>query len=68
MLDPTFWLNFQAKRQQRKLNFLITQTELYAHFMSKKLGAASQQEQLRILSQLDEEKNPRLAAVDDYDR
>jgi len=36
--------------------------------MSKKLGAASQQEQLRILSQLDEEKNPRLAAVDDYDR
>ena len=27
----------QAKRQQRKLNFLITQTELYAHFMAKKL-------------------------------
>ena len=24
------------KRQQRKLNFLITQTELYAHFMSRK--------------------------------
>ena len=29
--------NSQAKRQQRKLNFLITQTELYAHFMAKKL-------------------------------
>ena len=28
----------EAKRQQRKLNFLITQTELYAHFMAGKLG------------------------------
>ncbi|XP_063931599.1 chromatin-remodeling ATPase INO80-like isoform X2 [Zophobas morio] len=26
----------EAKRQQRKLNFLITQTELYAHFMVEK--------------------------------
>jgi len=59
---------FQAKRQQRKLNFLITQTELYAHFMSRKLGGANHQEQLRILSQLEEEKIPRLAAIDDYDR
>ncbi|KAL3289771.1 hypothetical protein HHI36_023166 [Cryptolaemus montrouzieri] len=57
----------EAKRQQRKLNFLITQTELYAHFMSKKLGTASAEEQLRILNQLDEEKNPRLAAIDGYD-
>ncbi|RZF37180.1 hypothetical protein LSTR_LSTR009705 [Laodelphax striatellus] len=57
----------EAKRQQRKLNFLITQTELYAHFMSRKLGGASAEEQLRILSQLEEEKNPRLAAIDDYD-
>uniref|UniRef100_A0A3Q3BLI5 Chromatin-remodeling ATPase INO80 n=1 Tax=Kryptolebias marmoratus TaxID=37003 RepID=A0A3Q3BLI5_KRYMA len=30
----------EAKRQQRKLNFLITQTELYAHFMSGKASAA----------------------------
>ncbi|KAL1138653.1 hypothetical protein AAG570_008715 [Ranatra chinensis] len=57
----------EAKRQQRKLNFLITQTELYAHFMSRKLGSASTQEQLRILSQLEEESNPRLASIDDYD-
>lgn len=57
----------EAKRQQRKLNFLITQTELYAHFMSKKIGTASPEEQLRILSQLDEEKNPRLSSIDDYD-
>lgn len=58
----------EAKRQQRKLNFLITQTELYAHFMSKKLGNTSPEEQLRILSQLDDEKNPRLSNIDDYDR
>lgn len=57
----------EAKRQQRKLNFLITQTELYAHFMSKKLGNVSKEEQLKILSQLDEESNPRLAAIDSYD-
>lgn len=64
----TFSLHFQAKRQQRKLNFLITQTELYAHFMSRRFGSIASQEQLRILSHLDEEKNPRLLAVDDYDR
>ncbi|KAH8359538.1 hypothetical protein KR093_007388, partial [Drosophila rubida] len=57
----------EVKRQQRKLNFLITQTELYAHFMSKKLGQGSEEDQLRILSQLDEEHNARLAAHDDYD-
>ncbi|XP_066594162.1 chromatin-remodeling ATPase INO80 isoform X2 [Prorops nasuta] len=57
----------EAKRQQRKLNFLITQTELYAHFMSRKLGKVSPEEQLRILNQLDEDKNPRLAGIDDYD-
>ncbi|XP_059621349.1 chromatin-remodeling ATPase INO80 [Phlebotomus argentipes] len=56
----------EAKRQQRKLNFLITQTELYAHFMSRKVGFVSEEEQMRILNQLDEESNPRLAAIDDY--
>lgn len=46
---------FQAKRQQRKLNFLITQTELYAHFMSGKAsmggpdGETAQEEILRKL-------------------
>ncbi|XP_014251145.1 putative DNA helicase Ino80 isoform X2 [Cimex lectularius] len=57
----------EAKRQQRKLNFLITQTELYAHFMSRKLGGGSAEEQLRILNQLEEDANPRLAGIDDYD-
>ncbi|XP_018566772.1 putative DNA helicase Ino80 [Anoplophora glabripennis] len=56
----------EAKRQQRKLNFLITQTELYAHFMSKKLGQVSPEEQLRILSQLDEEGITKLSC-DTYD-
>ncbi|XP_050526441.1 chromatin-remodeling ATPase INO80 isoform X2 [Daktulosphaira vitifoliae] len=56
----------EAKRQQRKLNFLITQTELYAHFMSKKLGQSSAEEQLRILNQLDEEKIPRLMQIENY--
>lgn len=36
--------------------------------MSRKLGKASPEEQLRILNQLDEEKNPRLIGIDDYDR
>lgn len=56
----------EANRQQRKLNFLITQTELYAHFMSKKLCSTGEEEE-RILSQLDEEINPRLSSIDDYD-
>ncbi|XP_046447627.1 chromatin-remodeling ATPase INO80-like [Daphnia pulex] len=58
----------EARRQQRKLNFLITQTELYAHFMAKKLGnpdAAAQHD--LILGHLDEEVNPQLAYLDDYD-
>ncbi|XP_072305663.1 chromatin-remodeling ATPase INO80 [Eucyclogobius newberryi] len=40
----------EAKRQQRKLNFLITQTELYAHFMGGKgPGAEGQDEILQKL-------------------
>uniref|UniRef100_A0A3B3XU49 Chromatin-remodeling ATPase INO80 n=1 Tax=Poecilia mexicana TaxID=48701 RepID=A0A3B3XU49_9TELE len=45
----------EAKRQQRKLNFLITQTELYAHFMSGKAsmgtpgGDTTQEDILRKL-------------------
>lgn len=60
----------EVKRQQRKLNFLITQTELYAHFMSRKLGNGSAEEQLRILNQLDEDGAGASVAsmvVDEYD-
>lgn len=43
----------KAKRQQRKLNFLITQTELYAHFIGKKLtGEADQSD--KILQKLED--------------
>ncbi len=28
----------EAKRQQKKLDFLLTQTELYSHFIGKKMG------------------------------
>lgn len=30
----------EAKRQSRKLNFLLTQTELYSHFIGKKIKTA----------------------------
>lgn len=31
----------EAKRQQQRLNFLLTQTELYSHFMQNKLAGES---------------------------
>eukprot|EP00963_Diacronema_lutheri_P007518 scaffold649_cov347-Pavlova_lutheri.AAC.157 len=31
----------EAKRQQQRLNFLLTQTELYSHFMANKMGDAA---------------------------
>src|SRR5438477_3933060 len=34
----------EARRQARKLNFLITQTELYSHFVGKKVGVGEQDE------------------------
>ncbi|XP_075984610.1 chromatin-remodeling ATPase INO80 isoform X2 [Anticarsia gemmatalis] len=59
----------EAKRQRRKLNFLITQTELYAHFMQRKMNAGDDGDcgADRILRQLDEDRDPRLAAIDHYD-
>ncbi|XP_041430299.1 chromatin-remodeling ATPase INO80-like isoform X2 [Xenopus laevis] len=44
----------EAKRQQRKLNFLITQTELYAHFVSHKQESGPDGIQEEILRKLDE--------------
>ena len=32
------------RRQQRKLNFLITQTELYAHFMARKMDTTTSED------------------------
>jgi len=31
----------EAKRQQQRLNFLLSQTELYSHFMQNKAGASA---------------------------
>ena len=56
----------EAKRQQRKLNFLITQTELYAHFLSKKVSV--QKEEQEILKSLEETPLTLQSGVeDDYD-
>ncbi len=66
----------EAKRQQRKLNFLITQTELYAHFIQKKIklkkeeeeGMEEDEREREILGRLDEDRaTGRLAEIDDYD-
>ncbi|XP_059051639.1 chromatin-remodeling ATPase INO80 [Achroia grisella] len=59
----------EAKRQRRKLNFLITQTELYAHFMQRKLNSAEEGDNGadHILRQLDEDRDPRLSTIDHYD-
>lgn len=49
----------EAKRQQRKLNFLITQTELYAHFMSRKRTGDEQDASTQdILGKLDHVRDP----------
>lgn len=65
----------EAKRQQRKLNFLITQTELYAHFMSRKIsGGGPDLRQDEILQNLDESAScSRSSSLldaedDDYDK
>ena len=60
----------QAKRQQRKLNFLITQTELFAHFMARKsTGEKSTEDILSLLDDKPLELPPVSSAVnveDDY--
>ena len=63
----------EAKRQQRKLNFLITQTELYSHFMANKIEhreskhSENSKKGNEILDKLNEEKTSgRLAQMDDY--
>ncbi|XP_061853970.1 chromatin-remodeling ATPase INO80 isoform X2 [Colius striatus] len=67
----------EAKRQQRKLNFLITQTELYAHFMSRKRDIGHDGIQEEILRKLEDSSTQRQIDIgggvvvnitqDDYD-
>lgn len=40
----------ESKRQSRKLNFLITQTELYSHFVGSKIKSSSLSSSLPFLS------------------
>lgn len=40
----------EKERTAKKLNFLITQTELYSHFMSKKLGIEDAAEEMQKIS------------------
>nr|DBA14148.1 TPA: hypothetical protein GDO54_005159 [Pyxicephalus adspersus] len=51
----------KAKRQQRKLNFLITQTELYAHFVSRKPESGPDEVQEEILRKLEDHSTPQHA-------
>ncbi|XP_077116962.1 chromatin-remodeling ATPase INO80 [Ranitomeya variabilis] len=64
----------EAKRQQRKLNFLITQTELYAHFVSRKRESGPDSVQEEILRKLEDCSTPQQSGggslnmpQDDYD-
>lgn len=59
----------EAKRQQRKLNFMLTQTELFAHFMANKIKSSQpENEESLILSSLEEAPLVgRLAEIDVYD-
>jgi len=52
------------KRQQRKLNFLITQTELYAHFMARKMTGETEKDKERILGRLDEKPSVAQKSID----
>jgi DNA helicase INO80 len=59
----------EAKRKQRNLNFIITQTELYSYLMSRRLSKSpvSEEEESRILSQLKEAEDESLSGVEGYD-
>lgn len=53
------------RRQQRKLNFLITQTELYAHFMARKMNTHDDGDDDAtevILERLDDTSSSRIKA------
>ncbi|CAG8696339.1 12098_t:CDS:2, partial [Racocetra fulgida] len=50
----------EAKRQARKLNFLITQTELYSHFVGKKIGTQTTNETSENSTQADAVTNDQI--------
>ena len=55
-MHPNVTYSSQMKRQQRKLNFLITQTELYAHFMARKMTGQTEDDRDAILRRLEDDE------------
>lgn len=53
----------EAQRQKKKLNFLLTQTELYAHFIGNKLGEGAPVVQSDDISPEDREEMERATAA-----
>ncbi|KAG8063353.1 hypothetical protein GUJ93_ZPchr0003g17346 [Zizania palustris] len=45
----------EAKRQQQRLNFLLSQTELYSHFMQNKAGESAPADERSVSEENDEE-------------
>ncbi|XP_062215593.1 chromatin-remodeling ATPase INO80-like [Phragmites australis] len=52
----------EAKRQQQRLNFLLSQTELYSHFMQNKAGGSAPPDEGSV-SEEDEEEDPEEAEL-----
>lgn len=52
----------EAKRQQQRLNFLLSQTELYSHFMQNKAGESAQPADGSVSGE-DEEEDPEEAEL-----
>ncbi|CAL4939360.1 unnamed protein product [Urochloa decumbens] len=52
----------EAKRQQQRLNFLLSQTELYSHFMQNKAGASAPPDEEDVPDE-DEEADPEEAQL-----
>jgi DNA helicase INO80 len=52
----------EAKRQQQRLNFLLSQTELYSHFMQNKAGESALPDEASV-PEADEEEDPEEAEL-----
>jgi chromatin-remodeling ATPase INO80 len=52
----------EAKRQQQRLNFLLSQTELYSHFMQNKAGGSAPPDEEDVPDE-DEEEDPEEAQL-----
>lgn len=53
----------EALLQKKRLEFIMQQSEIYAHFMSKKLGLAEEQQKQRQMD-MDDEKKENFNRVD----